>query len=203
MGGMNPTNRADLTIKPPSLTNVPKSIPRNVAAKIAWDSVKITTTITGSSTLTETNYSFSLGDHPQFSNWQQLFDQWSIPQFSVEFDSNVPPGATFIPPTLYTALDFDNSTSIGSIQSIEDFATCEYRVMGTGIRHLRSIRPSAKLSAANKGGGVSSSGLPGPMWIDAASTATQFGNVRSILGVSPYTTLNVTCTVWYCFKNQI
>lgn len=202
-GGMNPTNSADLTIKPPSMNNVPSRVPRNVAARLAWDTVKVETQIVGTGAITETNYSATLQSHPQSGQWQALFDQWSIPQITVEFDSLVPPGASFIPATLHTALDFDSSGALGSIQGLEDYSTAEYMVMNAGARHMRSIRPSAKTALQNSGGSLNQGGVTGPVWVDSAASATSFGNIRSILSVSPYTTVNVTMTIWYCFRNQI
>jgi hypothetical protein len=203
LGGMNPTNRSDLAIKPPDNTNVPRSIPRNVQSLIAWDSVKINSLITGTSSIVETNFAASLQAHPQSSSWSSLFDQWCIPQFTVEFDSQIPPGATSIPPVLYTAIDFDNVNNLGSISSLEDYASCEARQLTTGVRTMRSVRPTVKVVQGVSGGSSSISGVSKAMWTDSAQITTLYYGVRSILGISPSTVVNVTWTIWFAFRNQI
>lgn len=203
MGGMNPTNRSDLAIKPPDQTNVPRSIPRNVQSLISWDVVKVNSLITGTSSLVETNYAAALTNHPQANSWSALFDQWTIPQFTVEFDSQIPPGATNIPPVLYTALDFDNVTNLGSISLLEDYATCEVRQLTTGTRTMRSVRPTCKVVQGVAGGSTSTSGVVKAMWVDSGQQTTQFYAIRSILSISPSTVINVTWTIWYAFRNQI
>jgi len=203
LGGMNPTNSADLRVRVPSNLNVPRSIPRNIQSLIAWDTVKINSTITGTSSLVETNFAASLANHPQANSWSALYDQWTIPQFSVEFDSQVPNGSTAIPVALYTALDFDNIANLGSISLLEDFATCEVKVQTAGGRLLRSVRPSTKQSSQVSGGGGSFSQVSGPTWQDAGQQTTLFYGIRSILGASNSCVINVTWTIWFAFRNQI
>jgi len=128
LGGYNPTNRSDLLLKPPTIFNVPRSVPRNWTIQPHFDSVKINSTITPvNGSVVETNFSFSLSAHPQASNWTALFDQFSIVQATVEFDSQIPQAATGIPPVLYTALDFDNAAAISTVQALEDFSSSEAR----------------------------------------------------------------------------
>lgn len=203
LGGMNPTNRGDMSVKPPDNSNVPKSIPRNIQSVIAWDIVKVNSLITGSSAIVETNFAASLATHPQANSWSALFDQWCIPQFTVEFDSQIPPGATNIPPVLYTALDFDNVTTLGSIQLLEDFSTAEARQLTTGVRTMRSVRPTVKVVQGIAGPSTSTSGVSKAMWTDSGQQTTLYYGIRSILGISPSTVINVTWTIWYAFRNQI
>jgi hypothetical protein len=205
LGGMNPTNGSDMRVKPMSATNVPRRIPRNIQSLIAWDTVKVTLTLTTTTGLVETNFTGALNVHPQASSWQGLFDQWSIPQMTVEFDSLLPPGSSVQPPMLYTALDFDNNANIGSITNIEDFSTCEAVPMTAGRRTMRSVRPSVKLIQGLNGGGTSISGPAGPMWVDSGQLTTAFYCIRSILSpaVSTPVSINTTFTIWFCFRNQI
>jgi len=201
LGGYNPTNRSDMALTPPSLFNVPKSVPRNVASILAWDSVKINSTITPvAASVVETNFSFSLNLHPQHSSWQALFDQWSIPKATVEFDSQVSPGGTSPPPILYTALDFDNASAITTVQALEDYSSSEAVPMGPGRRIMRSVRPCVKLAAATS----SNLGVSGPVWCDSAQPTTLFFAIRSMVANgTDVTPINVTTTIWYCFRNQV
>jgi len=205
LGGFASSNMQDLKVKPPSLTNVPTSVPRNVAALMAWDTVKINGAITTGATLTETNFVGVLSYHPQSAYWQALFDQYSIPRFTVEFDSLLPPGYVANPPMFYSALDFDNQSPLGSIGAIEDYATCEAVPMTAGRRVMRSVRPSCKESIQSNGLTASLSGC-GPIWVDAGRNDVQFFGIRTMLGPtpgSPVVLVNYTITIWFVFRNQI
>jgi len=203
-GGMNPTNASDLRVRPPTNRNVPTTIPRNIQSIIVWDSVKIESQIAASATsIIEQNFIFTITLHPQYASYLAIYDQYSIPMVSIEFDSQCPPGSGFAPPALHTALDFDNATALGSVQSLEDFATAEYMVMQPGSRHLRSIRPSCK-GVTSTTGGTATSSVAGPLWIDSAVNNVPFYGIRSILNTgSPTVSVLVTQTIWFCFRNQI
>jgi len=205
-GGMTPVKQSDLRIKPPSLTNVPTSIPRNIQKSIAWDIVKINSLITstGSPSTVETNYNFYFTLNPQYASWAALFDQYSIPLASITFDSMTPSGSTAPPPVLYTALDFDNNANLGSISAIEDFDTCEVTVMAPGKRVLRSVRPSSKIVVQQAGGSNIQAVTSGPTWSDTAQNNQNYYGIRSIAFFVPTgQTINVTMTLVFCFRSRI
>jgi hypothetical protein len=200
--GMQPSKASDLRIRPPSITNVPSRIPRNIASICAWDTVKIDGVITSSTTgIVETNFVFSLSSHPQASSWIALFDQFCVVEASIGFESDMPPGSTFNPPRLYTALDFDNVTNLSSITSLEDFSTCEVINMAPTVRHLRSVRPTIKSSASS-----TTSATVYRSWMDCgtASSVPHFG-IRSIVSqtTSGASVISFTETLVFCFRNQI
>lgn len=201
-GGMNPTNKSDLLVKPPSFLNVPKSIPRNIQGQVVWDTVKINFSITSTGGLVETGFVASLAQHPQASTWAALFDQWSVPQFSVEFDSLLPPGSTTAPLTLYTALDFDSIGNVGSVAAIEDFSTCEVTAMQPQSRVVRSVRPSNKESVQLTNSTAALAAANGPIWMDSAAPLGQFLGIRSLL-TGTAGAIQVIQTNYYCFRNQI
>lgn len=205
LGGMNPTNHADLLIKPPDPRNVPRRIPRNIGKMVTWDIFKQNMTIANSgSGLVETNYSFYVTLNPQYATWLTLFDQYCIPQASIEFDSLTPPGQTYSSPVLYTALDFDNASLINTVAAIEEYDSCEVIVMAPEKRHLRSVRPCAKGVTVNtSGSGTSVSELLGPIWIDSASTATVHYGIRSLCNFFNAGSVNVTLTMYTAFRNHI
>jgi hypothetical protein len=204
-GGMNPTNGADLRVKPPDLRSVPRRVPRNVASLIAWDVVKVNSVISTTSSPVETNFAAQLSTHPQYASWVALFDQYCIPQFTIEIDSEVTPNGSGAPPMLYTAIDFDNVGSLGSVQAIEDFATCEYVAMGQNRRHMRSVRPCVQAALQLASGSASSSGVGeiGPMWINSAQSTVYHYGIRTIFGAGAVYSMNVTWTVWFAFRNQV
>lgn len=199
--GMNPINRSDLSVKPPTSYNIPSTIPRNVASMVSWDTVKIDFSQTVSTSLiSEFNDSFSLNNHPQASSWAALFDQWCIPQVTVCYRSLIPPGNTNAPAILYTALDFDNNTNIGTVANIEDFSTCQVHTMGDGAVVMRSIRPCSKVTSTT---GVGASDLA-RSWHDSAFPGVSHTGFRAICSTagSVYT-ITRTITIWYAFRNQI
>jgi hypothetical protein len=202
LGGYQTVNSSDLRIRPPSNRNVPRSVPRNVAAMMAWDTVKIngSNTFSGSAIL-EQNYSFSMSQHPQSSSWLTLFDQYTIPQVTIEWDSTLAPGATTTSPMLYTALDFDNVTNLGTIQRLEDYTTSEAHPMNPQHRFSRSVRPVPKMLISTSSGN-SPAGIVGPSWVDSGEPTAPFFGIRSILGIGAGS-FNTTITIWYCFRNQI
>jgi hypothetical protein len=198
--GMTPTKTSDLRVKPPTQLNVPSKVPKVIAGVIAWDSVKLNSGITSSTTtLVETNFSFNLGQHPQASSWTALFDQYCIVQATVSFDSAVPPGSTASPPQLITALDFDNIGALGSIAAIEDYATSEVINMAPGTRHMRSVRP------CNKGVVTSTaSAVPQRTWVDCGSSTIPHYGIRSIVQQGTVSQpITVTTTIVFAFRNQI
>jgi len=202
VGGMNPTKRSDLALKPPTTLNVPKSVPVNVAQAIVWDTLKIDSVITATTGgVTETNFVFQMNQHPQSSSWLALFDQYCIAQVSIEFDAAVPNGSTAIPVRLYTAIDFDNAGNISTVQAIEDFSSCEVTPIVAGFRHLRTVRPCVKNTT--QGSGSNSQSTVTRQWIDSGSPDVQHFGVRSIVPASATAVVNVTQTVWYAFRNHI
>lgn len=202
LGGYNPTNKSDMKVRPPTIFNVPKSVPGNIATRVAWDSIKINGSNTFSGTaITEQNFSFTLSQHNQASSWAALFDQYSIPQVTIEWDSTIAPGATTTSPMIYTALDFDSDGALGSIARIEDFASSEAHSMTPQHRFMRSVRPTTKVQV-NTTTGNAPLGVLGPTWVDASDTTAKFFGIRSILGIGAGS-FNTTITIWYCFRNQI
>jgi hypothetical protein len=197
---MNPTKRSDLAVRPPTQLNVPTSVPRNIPAVIAWDSVKTDSTITSSTTvITETNFAFLLTDHPQSASWAALYDQYCIVQATITFYSALPPGSLGTPNQLYTALDFDNVTALASIPAIEDYATSESVTMQPTVVHMRSVHPCTKGQAF---GG--SAAIPQRTWVDCAfPTLAHFG-IRSIVAINGASQpIRVTKYVVFAFRNQI
>jgi len=200
VGSMAPASAADLRVKPPNSRNVPQNVPRNIPSQIVWDVVKLDSTITTSTSgVQETNYSFSLSNHPQVASWTALFDQWCIPQASVTFQSLLPPGSTLIPVKLYTALDFDNSNAITTISALEDYSTASMTVMEPQSRIVRSIRPCIKPTVSSSNSAVDR------MWIDSGTPSNSWYAIRSMCSQSATSnqTISVTTVIWYAFRNQI
>jgi hypothetical protein len=170
---------------------------------IAWDMVKVDTSITPAGSVVETNFTAALTLHPQSSNWIALYDQWCVPQFSVTFRSTAPPGSdTGAVPLLYTALDFDSVGALGSVQAIEDYSTCVVTTMTTGSSVTRSIRPTVKISTQQPSSNVNSSLQR--VWQDSGAGGTPWFGIRSIVGPGGTSSpIIATICIWFAFRNQI
>jgi len=198
---MAPQNRFDLRVVPPS-RSTPFFVPKQVSNQIVWDLLKTDVAITVNAiTVTENNFSAQLSLHPQVASWTALFDQWCVPQFSVTFRAQEAPGGTGSVPLLYTALDFDNGTAIGTVPIIEDFATCQVNIMTTGSTVTRSIKPCVKGTVQNQSGSANS-GIE-RRWIDSAAPNTQHFGIRSIVGPGNSNNIVATMCIWFAFRNQI
>lgn len=203
-GGMNPVNQSDLRLKPPNAFNVPKSIPRNIGRMVTWDVYKTQFNITsGSSGLSETNYSFQANNNPQSSTWFSLFDQYCIPMVSIEFDSLTPPGQTYSSPVLYTALDFDNVSNISTIAAIEEYDSCEVIVLAPEKRTIRSVRPCTKGAILNGGGSTVIGQVQGPVWLDSGQAGIAHFGIRSMVNFSNAGAVQVIQTMYVAYRNHI
>jgi hypothetical protein len=175
-----------------------------VAGIIAWDTVKIENQISVSATaVSEVNFSFSLSQHPQQSSWTALFDQWTIPQVSITFQSGLAPGSVTGPCQFHTALDFDNITNISTVAAIEDFSSCNSVAMQPQTRFVRSVRPACR-SYSTSGGSGTNALIMGPQWVDAAVPGVPFFGIRTIASSAGAAyVIDATLTIWFCFRNQI
>jgi len=199
---MQPTNRQDLKRVPFNPLKVPRGVPRNVNT-IVWDIVKVNSQIVvpgTSGTLAENNTAIALSTHPQSSSWAALFDQYCIPQFSITFQSQYPTSINAQCGQLYTAIDFDNVSTLGSISAIEDFSTCIVTTMGLNTCITRSVKPCVKnqLSSSANAGVIR-------QWVDCGASTIPHNGIRAIVnsnGTVAYT-IFMEITIWYAFKNTI
>lgn len=192
----------DLSLTRRSFRNVPSKVPRNIAAQIVFDVVRVLSAITTSTGgLVETNFSFTLNTHPEQAQWSALFDQWCIPQVAVTFTNTEAPGATGSLPTLTTAVDFDNTTNLGSATLLLEFENSQSVTLAPGASHTRACHPCVKTMLASSG---SSSGVD-RMWCDSSNPGGTWFGIRSIAvpAVTATNTISVTQTIWYAFRSGI
>jgi len=192
----------DLALTRHNFRTVPSRIPRSIPSQIVWDVVRVQQVINTSLTaITETNFSFSLSFHPEQAQWSALFDQWCIPQVSVTFTSTEPPGSLGQIPVLSSAVDFDNTTNIGSVLLLLEFENSQQVVLGSGRSHTRACHPCVKTTLSSSG---ASSGVD-RMWCDSANLGGAWFGIRSI--VNPTSTsvsvIQVVSTIWFAFRSGI
>jgi len=193
---------SDLALTRHNLRRVPSRVPRNIGSQIVFDVVRVQSTITTSLTgIVETNFSFTFNSHPENAQWAALFDQWCIPQFSVTITNTEPPGSLGVLPILSTAIDFDNTTNLGSSTLLLEFENSQQVVLGSGMAHTRACHPCVKLMLASSG---SSSGVD-RMWCDSANPGGTWFGFRSIVSATPTATtvLQVTAVLWFAFRSGI
>lgn len=197
--GHAPIQQSDLNLTRPNMRNVPSRIPKQISAQIVFDVVRLQQNVTSSLTvIVEQNFGFSLSNHPEASSWAALFDQWCIPQVSVSFSSLEPPGALGTIPTLNTAIDFDNTTALGSATSLLEFENAQNISLGPGVSHTRACRPCVKPTISG-GVGVDR------MWCDSASPGSNWNGIRLVLNATPTATCVILAqqTIWFAFRNGI
>jgi hypothetical protein len=195
-----PVNRTDLSVRKANLTRVPNTIPSNINGRTTW--FKCTTALSNigaqASSITETNYYFTLGSFQQSSALVGLFDQYCIVQASLKFSSVFPPGLTSAPNLMHSAIDLDNSASLGSVNLIDAYETVQVTTMGPQKVLVRSVRPAV----APDIGGSSGAGS-GRMWVDTAYSSIPHYGIRTILTGGSNYTIMVEQTMWVAFRSGV
>jgi hypothetical protein len=194
-------NRKDLKMNPRNNFKVPTKIPGNIGRSIVWDMIKLDLSVIApnSGAIVETNYGVTLAQLPQSSSWIALFDQFCIVQMSITFESLYWSGDTTAPTVLHTAIDFDNTTNLGSIPALDSFASSQRDILGVGKVVTRSCRPCIKgRSQGTDNVEVQRS------WLDCgtATSIAHFG-FRSIMEIATAYNVNVYMTVYVAFRNEI
>lgn len=118
---------------------------------------------------------------------------------SVTFESQYMSNSTGPPAFFVTALDFDNTTALGSISLLEDYSTAANVVMSQGTRITRSIRPCLKVA-----GPIATGQSLGRLWCDSANSNIPWFGIRSIsTSVTTTYPIAVFLSIWFAFRNQI
>jgi len=193
-GGRN----QDLKISPPTVSKVPRGIPKTLGNQIVFARFHNNGSFVAStSAITETNFSFTLATLDNYTSWTTLFDDFCIVQADVEFLSGFPPGNNSFLSMFCTAIDFDNVAALSSYTVLGDYSTSIETIMTPGKRITRSCRPCVKLSASG-----STNQAPTRAWLDCAlATAAVHYGIRSIAGVAGAGyTIQWVQTVWVAFR---
>jgi len=194
--------RSDMRLTAHNFRRVPSSVPRSIASQIVYDVVRLASNIqTALAANTETNFAFSLNNHPELAQWAALFDQWCIPQVAVTFTNTEAPGSTGQLPILTTAVDFDNSANLGSVTLLLEFENSQQVTLASGMSHTRACHPCLKVSLSSSG---SSAGVD-RMWCDSANPGGTWFGIRSIMNqtLTAVSNVQVTTTLWFAFRSGI
>jgi hypothetical protein len=169
---------SDLTLKPLSTVYKAKP-PRNIGNQIYYVRQTFNSAITTSTTtFVENNFSWSLsGALTQYAQYAVIFDQAMLHSVSVTVTNAEPPGATATLPIVYTAIDFDNTTNLGSLNLLVGYSTCNAATLAPGQSVTRFVYPCNKSSL----GGYAGAGV-GRSWLDTtAGSLVVFNGVRLIV----------------------
>lgn len=193
--------RSDLSLRPVASAYT-ASPPRNLSSKIWWVRANTQQVVTTSTTVvTENNISFTANPFlTQYASWLALFDQYFLDHVVVTVANNSPEGGTAACPQLYTAIDFDNVSALGTLAAISQFNTCHVSTLAPGNSVTRLVRPcNASYLGANATAGVTRS------WVDSTFNGVPFYGYRLIVNntVAATVQLDVTISCLWAFRNTI
>lgn len=126
-------------------------------------------------------YSFTLGTLPSYTDFTSLFDQYRIIQVQIKFTPLLaangfgPATTSTTLPTLYTAIDYDDSTTPAAVDDLRQYDTLE--VSPYNVYTQRTFQPRAALALYS--GVFTSFGQTSPgQWIDAGSPNVQYYGLK-------------------------
>lgn len=167
----------DLFRRPPSslITQTP---PRSIARQIYWvrgNSAR--SNAISSSVPTEYNFTFQFNDNTSMSGLTGYFDQYCVYSVTVSVtfqDSSSLPGALG---EMITALDYDNTNTLGSANAILAFESAVNTHVSTTQSIQRLIHPCAA-PALYSGSAFTDYGVA-RTWVDSANSGTPHYGFRS------------------------
>jgi hypothetical protein len=192
--------REDLVFKRQNF-NVVQSPPRKLSNQIYWSQFKYDQQFNVlSSGINESNLYFTATLFSSVSNFLAAFDQYCIHSIVVTFSSNI---SQTIPIRLWTAIDYDSVTNLGSLLGIQGLSTCAFHsIVGdtSGERLLYPcIAPQQTAGVTLVPGGI------GRAWLDSAYPAIHHYGLRTMSqfgGTSATGGLEVTYTAIIGFRNS-
>lgn len=193
--------RTDFSLKPVSGIYNARP-PRNWMSQIHWVRGSYQTVVTTSTTaITEQNNSFTLSTFLSAAgSYAGIFDQYYIDSVAITVANNSPQGGTGVCPQVYSALDWDSVSTLGSLALIAAFNNCNISTLAAGTSVTRYISPSNATTVATS----ATSGVT-RTWIDSIYTAIPFYGWRLIVNNTPGAAvqLDVTFSTLFAFRNIV
>lgn len=158
-----------------------QSPPRNFRSNICWiEGKQQVVQVISNSVPTENNYAFRLSDLADIVGIAAYFDQYCLYSVTV----NITPSFEGAGSTLYsfgslaTAIDYDNDTTLGSLNKVLSYGTSSLFELGSNNSIQRYIKPCVAPALYNSGAAFSGYAVD-RMWIDSASTAVPHYGLRT------------------------
>jgi len=198
----------DYSRRQPSFMLV-QSPPRNFAQGITWitDTWFSQLNISGAGALTESNFAYVLSNLGNASSLVSIFDQYCV--YAVFTSFTLTPVAITTAAVsygqLFTAIDYDNANTIGSVAAITQYSSMEFSEIIPGKSHERFLKPcvGAIIGAGNASAVTTS---PQRMWVNSAVTSQPHYGLRVIVVGNSTTqtyTLDITHRFIVGFRNTI
>jgi hypothetical protein len=170
----------DYTRRQPSFQLI-QNPPKNFMEQIHWVRGKTQAVVTISNTVpTESNYVFTFSGLTDLVGLNAFFDQYCIYSVAVSISPSFEgAGSTLYTfGTCYTAIDYDNVTTLGSAPLIEAYNSCVTFEMSAGQSIQRFYKPCVAPAIYNSSGAFSGYGVS-RCWIDSAQTNVPHYGFRS------------------------
>lgn len=191
---------SDLTFRPPNQT-FNASPPRQILNQVYWIRQSSPGTITTSTTvITEINSSFSAsGNLLQSAQYLAVFDQYCLHSVTYTIQNPNNNSAVGSLPQVFTAIDFDNTTNLGSTTAISAYGSCNIAVLAPGEGVTRFVRP-CQLGFVQP----STTLVSTRQWVDSVNTNASFFGVRTIVSpTSAAIILDQSFSLIWAFRNNI
>jgi hypothetical protein len=177
--------------------------PRILTNQIFWVRCVISDQVTtNTTTITESNIAFTAANAlQQAATYLALFDQYYLAEVFVTVANNTLVSSTSVSmPQIYTAIDYDNASNLGSASLISGYSTCNSTTLGPGKSITRYLKPCVSPSL----GGVGGAGVA-RIWVDNAFNSVPFYGFRQITQNTPAgaQSLDRTWTCTWAFRNNV
>lgn len=181
---------ADLQRSAPSFM-LTQSPPKNIRGQIHWvQGIFIRVNGLSASANTEINFSFTLNDVASLAGIQSYYDQYCIYSVVMTIQCNdVGVSASTETGRGYTAIDYDNTTNLGSENAIGAYGTCVAFIPGRSVQQ-RLIKPCVAPTVYNTGAAFTGFGV-GRCWLDCASPNIPHYGFRSYYAGNAVSGLNI------------
>jgi hypothetical protein len=148
---------------------------------------------TNTGSILEVNATWRLADHPQYTSWTALFDQYCILKAELKYIST----QNSVVVEIHSAIDYDDSGTLGSITLIDSFNTVKVVALLGSHSFTRTVFPTIKTDVE----GTSGVGVQ-QVWLDQAdATVIHYGHRLIVPATSSSVTFTEEVRVWYAFRN--
>lgn len=183
--------------------------PRSLGNQTFWARYSAQAVVSTSTTaIFESNYSFSLSGfitNTQITSLAGVFDQYALYCVVCCIANNSPEGGTGVIPQVYTALDYDNVTNLGSIGAISEFESINVTSIAPGNSVCRTVLPMLSTAGFSATIGTYNPAVLQRSWVDLGYPATSYYGFRSITNNTPGAAvqLDFTFTLIVAFRNTV